>query len=226
MTIFIRKFLSEEEFNDNFNTVDLVKKTLVCFSLEDKKPPWKLWGYLYNKPGGDHAEIIFLRELAQFLGSTPTKKDTQYKITLYTTYSPCLNCCEEICKFLINSKEKIIMNFNISKFYNFHDYDNKISLKILKKYGVQIKMMDLEDYKACFYLFVDPKEDFQPCEDLDVRCERNAIDLDHLWNEHYHLLLMICHSVVTGATHSLDYKKTFKHQRKMNKRRNYRQKPQ
>ncbi|XP_071991558.1 DNA dC-_dU-editing enzyme APOBEC-3H-like isoform X4 [Engystomops pustulosus] len=181
MTMFIKKLLSEEEFHDNFNTVDFVKKTLVCFSLEDKKPLWRLWGYAYNNPGVEHAEIIVLRELSKFLGSNPMKKDSQYKVTLYATYSPCLNCCEEIWKFL--QKEKVIMNLNISKFYNFYDYDNKISLKILRKKGVEIKTMTLEDYKACFYLFVHPKEIFQPCEELDAQCERNEIDLDDLWNE-------------------------------------------
>ncbi|CAJ0954807.1 unnamed protein product [Ranitomeya imitator] len=183
MTLFIRKFLSEEEFHDNFNTNDLVNKALVCFSLEDKKPPWKLWGFAYNNPGVEHAEITVLQELSKFWRSNCMKKDSQYKITLYATYSPCLNCCEEICRFLNNKKEKVILNLNISRFYNFHDIDNKISLKILRKYGVQIKMMDLEDFKACFYLFVDPKEQFEPCEELNVHCERNAIELDHLWHE-------------------------------------------
>ncbi|XP_069828449.1 DNA dC-_dU-editing enzyme APOBEC3-like [Dendropsophus ebraccatus] len=183
MTLFIRKFLSEEEFNDNFNTVDLVKKTLVCFSLGGKKPLWKLWGYAYNNPRVEHAEIIVLRELSKFLGSNLTKRDPQYKITLYASYSPCLNCSEEICKFLIDSKEKLIINLHISKFYNFHDYDNKISLIFLRKFGVQIKMMDLEEYKACFYLFVDPEKQFNPCEELDIQCERNGIELDHLWSE-------------------------------------------
>ncbi|XP_044142582.1 DNA dC-_dU-editing enzyme APOBEC-3G-like [Bufo gargarizans] len=185
MTIFIRKFLSEEEFDDNFNTVDLVKKTLVCFSLEDKKPLWKLWGYAYNDPKVEHAETIVLRELKKYLELNPTKKDSQYKITFYASYSPCLTCCEEICKFLNNNNEKVIMKLNISRFYNFHNYDNKICLKILGKYGVQIKMMDMEDYKACFYLFVDPKVKFQPCEELDVQCQRNEIDLDRLWSEEF-----------------------------------------
>ncbi|XP_056411600.1 DNA dC-_dU-editing enzyme APOBEC3-like [Hyla sarda] len=184
-TLFIRKFLSEEEFNNNFNTVDLVKNTLVCFSLEDKKPPWKLWGYAYNNPRVEHAEIIVLRELSKFFGANPTKIETEYKITLYASYSPCLNCCEEVCKFLINSKEKIIMNLNISKFYNFHDYDNKISLKMMRENGVCIKMMNMEEYKACFYLFVDPNEQFKPCEELDIQCERNEIELDHLWSEEF-----------------------------------------
>ncbi|XP_073526493.1 DNA dC-_dU-editing enzyme APOBEC-3C-like [Phyllobates terribilis] len=183
MTLFIRKFLSEEEFNDNFNTIDLVNKTLVCFSLEDKKPPWKLWGFAYNNPGAEHAEITVLQELSKFWRSNSMKKDSQYKINLYATYSPCLNCCEEICKFLSNKKEQVILNLNISRLYNFHDIDNKISLKIMKKYGVQIKMMDLEDFKACFYFFVDPKEKFEPCEELEVQCERNGIELDHLWHE-------------------------------------------
>ncbi|XP_069614111.1 DNA dC-_dU-editing enzyme APOBEC-3C-like isoform X2 [Ranitomeya imitator] len=194
MTLFIRKFLSEEEFHDNFNTNDLVNKALVCFSLEDKKPPWKLWGFAYNNPGVEHAEITVLQELSKFWRSNCMKKDSQYKITLYATYSPCLNCCEEICRFLNNKKEKVILNLNISRFYNFHDIDNKISLKILRKYGVQIKMMDLEDFKACFYLFVDPKEQFEPCEELNVHCERNAIELDHLWHEYAEYIgdLMTC----------------------------------
>ncbi|KAM4045194.1 DNA dC-_dU-editing enzyme APOBEC-3C-like isoform 1-T3 [Anomaloglossus baeobatrachus] len=185
MTLFIRRFLSEEEFNDNFNTVDLMNKTLVCFSLEDKKPPWKLWGFAYNNPGVEHAEITVLRELSKFWSAISTKKESQFKITFYATYSPCLNCCEEICKFLDNWKQKVIMNMNISKFYHFHDIDNKISLKILRKYGVQIKMMDLEDFKALFYLFVDPKEQFEPCKELNIQCERNNIELDHLWSEEF-----------------------------------------
>ncbi|XP_066436447.1 DNA dC-_dU-editing enzyme APOBEC3-like isoform X2 [Eleutherodactylus coqui] len=183
MTKFIKKFLAEEEFNDNFNTVDFVKNTLVCFSLEEKKPLWKLWGYAYNNPRVEHAEIIVLRELSRFLGSNPTKKDVKYKITLYATYSPCLNCCEGICKFITENKDNVIINLYISKFYNFHDYDNKISLKILRQHGVQMKMMDLEDYESCFYYFVDPNKRFQPCEELDIQCERNEIELDHLWSE-------------------------------------------
>ncbi|XP_075706389.1 DNA dC-_dU-editing enzyme APOBEC-3H-like [Rhinoderma darwinii] len=185
MTLFIRKILSEEEFNDNFNTLDLVKKTLVCFSLEDKKPLWKLWGYAYNNPQVEHAEIIVLRELSTFFISNPSKKYSKYNITLYITYSPCLNCCKEICKFINNSKENVTLNLNISKLYNFHEYNNKISLKILKEYGVQVKIMNLEEYEECFYLFVDPKEKFQPCEELDIQCEQNQIELDYLWSEEF-----------------------------------------
>lgn len=204
MPLFIRTFLLEQEFTEYFNTVEFVKKTLICFNLEDETPLWKLWGYAYNNPRVAHAEIIVLGELANFLGSNHIKEDSKYKITLYATYSPCLNCCEEICKFFNNNKEKVIMNLKISKFYNFHDYDNKISLKNLKKCGVDIKMMDLKDYNTCFHHFVDPVKQFHPCEELDIQCKRNKIELNNLWSELDNLWseVKFCMCVSTQQQHS------------------------
>ncbi|XP_063809123.1 DNA dC-_dU-editing enzyme APOBEC-3G-like [Pseudophryne corroboree] len=185
MSLFLKKSLSEEEFDDNFNSVEWGKKTLVCFGVEDQPPLWKLWGYAYNDPQVEHAELIILRELSKFVDSNHSKKDLQYKVTLYTNYSPCLPCSEKMIMFLNKFKGKMIMNLNISKLYKFHDYDNKRALQILKNSGVVIKIMDLEEYKECFYLFVNPAERFQPCEELDIQSQQNKLELEDLWSEEF-----------------------------------------
>ncbi|OCT92600.1 DNA dC-_dU-editing enzyme APOBEC-3A isoform X1 [Xenopus laevis] len=183
MPLFLKKLVSFEDFNGNFNNIGQVHKTLACFNLGNETPLWKHWGFAYNNPNSDHAEQIILQELYTFLGLDQSNISLKYKLNLYTSYSPCFSCCKDLCSFLDTYKNQVSMHLKIAKLYKFYDSNNQRGLQMLRENGADITIMDLEDYKECFYLFVSPTDTFQPCPDLNHYSYGNARDMDLLWNE-------------------------------------------
>ncbi|KAE8625927.1 hypothetical protein XENTR_v10006444 [Xenopus tropicalis] len=183
MPLFRKKLLSFEDFDGSFNNNNQVHKTLVCFNIGDETPLWKHWGFAYNNPNSDHAEQIILHELHTFLGADQSKMSLKYKLNLYASYSPCFSCCKELCHFLLIYENQIHMHLKVAKLYKFYDSNNQRGLQMLRENGAKITVMDLDDYKECFYFFVSPTDTFQPCTHLNDCSYGNARDMDLLWKE-------------------------------------------
>uniref|UniRef100_A0A6I8QZQ1 CMP/dCMP-type deaminase domain-containing protein n=1 Tax=Xenopus tropicalis TaxID=8364 RepID=A0A6I8QZQ1_XENTR len=174
MPLFRKKLLSFEDFDGSFNNNNQVHKTLVCFNIGDETPLWKHWGFAYNNPNSDHAEQIILHELHTFLGADQSKMSLKYKLNLYASYSPCFSCCKELCHFLLIYENQIHMHLKVAKLYKFYDSNNQRGLQMLRENGAKITVMDLDDYKECFYFFVSPTDTFQPCTHLNDCSYGNA----------------------------------------------------
>ncbi|XP_003765824.1 single-stranded DNA cytosine deaminase [Sarcophilus harrisii] len=183
MPLRLKKEISEEEFYEHFCNIKTPHQTLLCFSLkEDDKTLWKLWGHAYNNPGQYHAEILVLREIEDYLMANILNA-TKYTITWFLSYSPCHCCCDEITNFLMKFQIKIEFNIKAARPYYFDNDKNQKGLKILKKLGVLIKMMDFTDYEECLYLFVDPCMKFTAWPDLEVQSIANKMIFHHLFSK-------------------------------------------
>ncbi|XP_036609238.1 single-stranded DNA cytosine deaminase-like [Trichosurus vulpecula] len=180
MPLTLNKEISEEEFYGHFCNIKAPHQTLLCFSLkEDNKTLWKLWGHAYNNPGQCHAEILVLREIEDYLEAN-IPNATKYSITWFLSYSPCRWCCDEITNFLMKSQTKVEFNIKAARPYYLDKDEIQEGLKMLKRLGVVIEIMESNDYEECLYLFVDPCTKFTAWPDLEVRSIANKMILHHL----------------------------------------------
>ncbi|XP_027709924.1 single-stranded DNA cytosine deaminase-like isoform X2 [Vombatus ursinus] len=180
MPLRLKKEISEEEFYGYFSNIKVSHQTLLCFSLkEDDKTLRKLWGHAYNNPGQCHTEILVLREIEEYLAAN-IPNTTKYSITWFLSYSPCRWCCDEITNFLMKSQTKIEFNIKAARPHYFDNDDNQKGLRMLKRLGVLIKMMEYSDYEECLYLFVDPCTKFISWPDLEMQSIANKTIFHHL----------------------------------------------
>uniref|UniRef100_H3B7Z9 CMP/dCMP-type deaminase domain-containing protein n=1 Tax=Latimeria chalumnae TaxID=7897 RepID=H3B7Z9_LATCH len=171
----LKKQLSKEEFEAEFNNTVNSFRTLLCFSLQqENKTLWNLWGYAHNNQDTSHAEILVLREIEKYLLEKASDHEIRQRVTLYVTCSPCNRCCTKILEFF-QRFQRFDMDIKISKIY---DLD---SLQDLKQLGVSLKVMDSSDFKECFDLFVHTAEEFEPWPGLEEKTKQlNAVFLTQL----------------------------------------------
>ncbi|XP_043852260.1 DNA dC-_dU-editing enzyme APOBEC-3C-like [Dromiciops gliroides] len=180
MPLMLRKEISEEEFYEQFCNTTAPHQTLLCFSLkEDDKTLWRLWGHAYNNPSQCHAEVLVLRETEDYLGAN-IPNATKFSIIWFLSYSPCHLCCDEITNFLTKCQTKIEFIIKVARPYYFSNDQNQKGLRMLKRQGVLIKMMEYSDYEECLYLFVDPCSNFTAWPDLEVQSTAHKIIFHHL----------------------------------------------
>ncbi|XP_027709922.1 single-stranded DNA cytosine deaminase-like isoform X1 [Vombatus ursinus] len=190
MPLRLKKEISEEEFYGYFSNIKVSHQTLLCFSLkEDDKTLRKLWGHAYNNPGQCHTEILVLREIEEYLAAN-IPNTTKYSITWFLSYSPCRWCCDEITNFLMKSQTKIEFNIKAARPHYFDNDDNQKGLRMLKRLGVLIKMMEYSDYEECLYLFVDPCTKFISWPDLEMQSIANKTIFHHLLAQVYFILII------------------------------------
>nr|XP_060625504.1 single-stranded DNA cytosine deaminase-like isoform X2 [Anolis sagrei ordinatus] len=176
---FLREQLPEKDFEENFNNTVKIRKTLILFSFKKQSSNlWEIWGYAYNDPGHQHAEILVLSNIEQFIPENQLKG--KYKMTFFMSHTPCHKCSDKLASFLA-SRKGLSMEIKASRPY-FLNKERK-GLYLLKRIGVLLKMMDRPDFEECFYLFVHPLKTFTPWPDLDEQSKKNADDLAALWKQ-------------------------------------------
>uniref|UniRef100_A0A8D2Q8N2 CMP/dCMP-type deaminase domain-containing protein n=1 Tax=Varanus komodoensis TaxID=61221 RepID=A0A8D2Q8N2_VARKO len=144
----------------NFNNTTPLKKTFVLFSLKkESNSLWKVWGYGYNNPGKEHAEVLVLDAIKEYIAENQNCR--KYKVTLFLSHSPCHECSARILSFL-TSRNGIQMEIKASRPYFLNNEEERKGLWYLKKASIPVKMMDRFDYQKSFNLFVHPTKKFTP----------------------------------------------------------------
>ncbi|KAM5334588.1 DNA dC-_dU-editing enzyme APOBEC-3F-like isoform 5-T5 [Glossophaga mutica] len=77
-----------------------------------------------------------------------------YNVTWYMSWSPCLECAEEVVSFL-EEHENVSLTISVSRLYNCDDEDQQRGLQLLHEAGAQVAMMSPEDFEYCWDTFVD-----------------------------------------------------------------------
>ncbi|KAJ7319845.1 hypothetical protein JRQ81_019356 [Phrynocephalus forsythii] len=181
MPLFLKTLLPEKDFEEHFNNTVQPYMTLILFSLQkDRNALWKIWGYAYNDPGRKHAEDLILNYIEGYLPENQVKG--RHTLKFFMSYTPCHKCSARVKSFLA-SRNGLCMDIKASRPYFFEAEEERKGLYLLKSMGVSIKMMDLSDYKKCFYAFVHPSKMLTPWQGLEERSKKNADDLDNIWKQ-------------------------------------------
>ncbi|XP_012927996.1 DNA dC-_dU-editing enzyme APOBEC-3F-like isoform X2 [Heterocephalus glaber] len=156
------KRLKKETFYFHFENLPYAygrNKTFLCYEVKRERDNKVLHkGVVQNQvsPCALHAELSFI----SCFHATELCLDETYKVTWYISWSPCVECAEEIVKFLANHRNVFLTVF-IARLYYYWEHTFKEGLQALDKGGVQMHMMCLQDFKDCWSLFVC-SETFRP----------------------------------------------------------------
>ncbi|KAM5332776.1 DNA dC-_dU-editing enzyme APOBEC-3F-like isoform 5-T5 [Glossophaga mutica] len=152
--------LSPRTYNFHFPNLPFASEwnnTYICFQVEERKnssPKTYYKGVFRNQQGYPeeplHAEQCFLSWFDDKCLSPPV----DYNVTWYMSWSPCLECAEEVVSFL-EEHENVSLTISISRLYNCDDEDEQHGLQLLHEAGAQVAMMSPEDFKYCWDTFVD-----------------------------------------------------------------------
>uniref|UniRef100_A0A8D2LWT4 CMP/dCMP-type deaminase domain-containing protein n=1 Tax=Varanus komodoensis TaxID=61221 RepID=A0A8D2LWT4_VARKO len=175
------KLMTENDFIENFNNTTPLKKTFVLFSLKkESNSLWKVWGYGYNNPGKEHAEVLVLDAIKEYIAENQNCR--KYKVTLFLSHSPCHECSARILSFL-TSRNGIQMEIKASRPYFLNNEEERKGLWYLKKASIPVKMMDRFDYQKSFNLFVHPTKKFTPWLGLDEQSKKNLDEMNTIWKQ-------------------------------------------
>nr|DBA14867.1 TPA: hypothetical protein GDO54_004144 [Pyxicephalus adspersus] len=112
------------------------------------------FGFLRNR-SGCHAEILFLRYLAIWLGHDPNR---MFRVTWFSSWSPCCDCARRTANFLLNHPNLSLRIFS-ARLYFCEDHNAEPEgLRKLKQAGVRLAVMSYKDYFYCWNTFVENRE--------------------------------------------------------------------
>ncbi|KAL4635773.1 DNA dC [Arapaima gigas] len=179
----LRQFVPEDRFYQEFNNRVRSFKTLLCFGFgEHSKVLWDIWGHTYNNPRHDHAETIALRAVDDFLKQCQRDTNQKYVLTMYLSFSPCAKCCRSLAAFA-RSQTTVKVNVMVSRLYFPEDNETQKNLKDLVLLGVKLRVMGREDFKKCYYLFVNYCSSFEEWPELEQESEKLSDFLKAILNQ-------------------------------------------
>ncbi|KAL4678506.1 hypothetical protein H8957_017153, partial [Semnopithecus entellus] len=172
----LRHLMDPDTFTLNFNNEPWVSgqhESYLCYKVErlDNRtwvPMDEHRGFLRNQapnkhgfPKGRHAELCFL-DLIPFW-----KLDgQQYRVTCFTSWSPCFSCAQEMATFISNNKHLTLRIF-AARIYDDQGRGQE-GLRALQTAGAEIAMMNYSEFEHCWDTFVDRQgRPFQPWDGLD-----------------------------------------------------------
>uniref|UniRef100_A0A096NK46 DNA dC->dU-editing enzyme APOBEC-3G n=1 Tax=Papio anubis TaxID=9555 RepID=A0A096NK46_PAPAN len=143
-------------------------ETWLCFTVEVIKQrstvSWER-GVFQNQVHPEshcHAERCFLSWFCEDILSP----NTDYQVTWYTSWSPCLDCAGEVAEFLARHSNVKLAIF-AARLYYFWDTDYQQGLRSLSEEGASVQIMGYEDFKYCWENFVyNGDEPFKPWKGL------------------------------------------------------------
>uniref|UniRef100_A0A2K6P452 DNA dC->dU-editing enzyme APOBEC-3G n=1 Tax=Rhinopithecus roxellana TaxID=61622 RepID=A0A2K6P452_RHIRO len=177
-----QSFMPWDKFDDNyamyphilnFHFKNLRKaygrnESWLCFTMEIIKQcstvSWKR-GVFRNQVDPEthcHAERCFL----SWFWEDTLSPNTNYQVTWYTSWSPCLDCAGEVAEFLARHSNVKLAIFP-ARLYYFWDTDYQQGLRSLSEEGASVEIMGYEDFKYCWENFVyNGDEPFKPWKGL------------------------------------------------------------
>nr|ASK05220.1 apolipoprotein B mRNA editing enzyme catalytic polypeptide-like 3Z1b [Pteropus alecto] len=174
-----RLLMDKQTFLDNFSNLDYPRKTYLCYEVEllvgeNSIPLDEYKGFLHNKGAAmglehRHAELILLERLA----SWNLDMELRYRITCFTSWSPCPDCADELVNFLRANGHVYLRIFAARIYDRFPGYE--AGLRALNAAGAEVAMMTLQEFEYCWNNFVDHQQDedkpFPPLDNLVARSE-------------------------------------------------------
>ncbi|XP_075468701.1 single-stranded DNA cytosine deaminase [Ascaphus truei] len=112
------------------------------------------FGHLRNR-SGCHAEVLFLRYLSGWVGHDP---DRRYRVTWFSSWSPCWDCARRTTDFLL-AHPNLTLRIFISRLYFCEERNAEPEgLRRLQRAGVRLGVMNYKDYFYCWNTFVETRE--------------------------------------------------------------------
>ncbi|TRZ18613.1 hypothetical protein HGM15179_008525, partial [Zosterops borbonicus] len=132
------------------------RETYLCYVVKrrDSATSCSLdFGYLRNQMGC-HVEVLFLRYIAAW----DLDPGRCYRITWFTSWSPCYDCAQHIANFL-RSYPNLTLRIFMARLYFCEDRKAEPEgLRRLHKAGAQIAIMTFKDFFYCWNTFVENRE--------------------------------------------------------------------
>ncbi|XP_059816578.1 single-stranded DNA cytosine deaminase isoform X2 [Hypanus sabinus] len=151
--------MSRQKFLYHFKNVRWARgrhETYVCYIVKrrDSASSTSLdFGFLRNKPGC-HAEMVFLR----LLGLWQLDADRRYRLTWFSSWSPCYQCALRVASFLRRRPNLRLRLFVARLYYCDGTTPHPEGLRQLRSAGVHVEVMTYKDYFYCWNTFVDKNE--------------------------------------------------------------------
>nr|3V4K_A Chain A, DNA dC->dU-editing enzyme APOBEC-3G [Homo sapiens]3V4K_B Chain B, DNA dC->dU-editing enzyme APOBEC-3G [Homo sapiens] len=176
-TEILRHSMDPPTFTFNFNNEPWVRgrhETYLCYEVERMhNDTWvklnQRRGFLANqaphKHGfleGRHAELCFLDVIPFW----KLDLDQDYRVTCFTSWSPCFSCAQEMAKFISKNKH-VSLCIKTARIYDDQGRCQE-GLRTLAEAGAKISIMTYSEFKHCWDTFVDHQgAPFQPWDGLD-----------------------------------------------------------
>ncbi|XP_050830370.1 single-stranded DNA cytosine deaminase isoform X1 [Serinus canaria] len=132
------------------------RETYLCYVVKrrDSATSCSLdFGYLRNQMGC-HVEVLFLRYIAAW----DLDPGRCYRITWFTSWSPCYDCAQHIASFLRSYPNLSLRIFMARLYFCEERKAEPEGLRRLHKAGAQIAIMTFKDYFYCWNTFVENRE--------------------------------------------------------------------
>ncbi|XP_005415283.2 PREDICTED: DNA dC-_dU-editing enzyme APOBEC-3C-like, partial [Chinchilla lanigera] len=138
--------------------------TFLCFEVVRQGDNRLRKGFFLNQVGPQrlHAELRFL----SWFHDTWLSPYEFYQVTWYVSWSPCIECAEELTTFLANHPN-VTLTIYVSRLYYHQLPAYRAGLRALAKEGACVKVMFFHDFLDCWRRFVHNGSDyFEPWDHL------------------------------------------------------------
>ncbi|XP_051635419.1 C-_U-editing enzyme APOBEC-1-like [Manacus candei] len=144
-------YISKKALKNQFDPFKFPRETYLLCKLRWGESD-RSWIHWVKNCHGDyyHAEVYFLQKIFRM----KPYSNVNCSITWYLSWSPCVNCCNEILDFL-ERHENVNIDIHVARLYF---KDSKRTHRALKELArstqVSINVMNMEDYKDCWKNFI------------------------------------------------------------------------
>ncbi|KAM6162009.1 DNA dC-_dU-editing enzyme APOBEC-3C-like [Erethizon dorsatum] len=156
----------------NLHDADHRRKTFLCFEVKREEDNKLRKGFFLNQvsPYRLHAELRFL----SWFHDTWLWPNESYQVTWYVSWSPCMECAEQLATFLAGHRN-VTLTIYVARLYYHQWLPYRKGLQALVNEGARVKVMFFHDFLDCWRRFVYNDGDyFSPWPYL------NKNSLDHL----------------------------------------------
>ncbi|XP_053330096.1 single-stranded DNA cytosine deaminase-like [Spea bombifrons] len=143
--------MSPRTFRSHYDVDTPPPGTHLCYEVYDHRRTLIASGHLTNSDE-DHAEEVFVGE--RFRESWRT-----CAIVWYISWSPCDHCMEMLTRTFLRVNPNVQLHIAFAKVYRLTSGGN---IRALRRRGVNIRVMGMNDFYYCWNRFVDTDRSFVP----------------------------------------------------------------